>query len=241
MSKLAKLFAAGIVGGKGAAGLSLPQVASATLLLDLEADTLALSDGALVSAWADQSGNGHNFTQSGSARPAFHTDGNGGYVEFDGVDDYLEGSNFADNLADFAIFVVGSANGSEVLLSKEDAAFTSGYEFNLEQLYIYGGGSSNSTAGAAPSNTFAIINGQIQGRQNTDFFVNGVDQEDPGSTLIASYSVSAPVRLAVYGDLFAEASKMKSVLIYQITDVVNWPTDRAAITTWLADRYGVTL
>jgi hypothetical protein len=30
-------------------------------------------------------------------------------------------------------------------------------------------------------------------------------------------------------------------MIYQITDLVNWPTDRAAIEGWLAAKYGITL
>jgi hypothetical protein len=53
------------------------------------------------------------------------------------------------------------------------------------------------------------------------------------------------VRLGLYGagiDSFTGFSGwQRALLIYQITDPDNWATDRAAITTWLADRYGVTL
>src|SRR5512137_553106 len=58
-------------------GAGLQVVASVTPsgptpLLDLEADTLVLSDGDPVSLWADQSGNGYDFTQSdSSARPSY--------------------------------------------------------------------------------------------------------------------------------------------------------------------------
>src|SRR6185436_20337393 len=45
----------------GGEGPTLPQVSSATLLLDLEADTLLLSEGDPVSLWEDQSGNGNDF------------------------------------------------------------------------------------------------------------------------------------------------------------------------------------
>lgn len=75
--------------------MALPFVDSATLLLDLRANQLSLSDGDPVSTWADTSGNGYDFTQTGDARPIYHTGGGVPYVEFDGVDDILIGQNWA--------------------------------------------------------------------------------------------------------------------------------------------------
>jgi hypothetical protein len=40
-----------------------------------KADALALADGASVSTWPDSSGNGHNATQTGTARPTFRVSG----------------------------------------------------------------------------------------------------------------------------------------------------------------------
>lgn len=101
-------------------------------LLDLQADTgVTVSDTDKVDAWADQSGNGFNFTQTGTARPALATIGGYPRLQFDGVDDWMAGQNWSefDNLDSFtAIFAVSGmnvANYGYSLLNKyfEDGSF----------------------------------------------------------------------------------------------------------------------
>ena len=79
------------------------------LRLWLRADTLALSSGAAVTAWPDQSGRGHTATQSVSAScPIFFTNTFNGLpaVRFDGANDFLSGSVGALS-APLTLIVVG--------------------------------------------------------------------------------------------------------------------------------------
>lgn len=68
---------------------------AAVPLLHLDASELSLSDGDPVTSWADKSGNGYNFTSSGSNSPVFRASGLLGHktVQFDGIDDYLSNSS----------------------------------------------------------------------------------------------------------------------------------------------------
>lgn len=64
-----------------------------------KADSLALSDGAAVSSWADSSGGGHTAAQAtGSLQPVYKTNIVNGkpVVRFDGVDDYLTATIVSD-------------------------------------------------------------------------------------------------------------------------------------------------
>lgn len=68
-----------------------PSAAGATLALDSRFIS-GLSDGDPVSTWSDRSGNGNNATGSGSSRPTFETNEQGGnpIVRFDGADDFMD-------------------------------------------------------------------------------------------------------------------------------------------------------
>lgn len=102
---------------------TLPQVASATLLCGLDAltDIVLLADGDPISTWADQSGNGNNFTQTGIARPTKQTVGGYAAVVPDGVDDWMDGGNFAENLDVFSIIIVEHFGGhGGILMSKDE-------------------------------------------------------------------------------------------------------------------------
>lgn len=61
-----------------------------TLFQDLGGTVPVASDGDAVALMVDKSGNGNHVAQSGPAsRPSWRTDGRHGWLEFDGVDDFL--------------------------------------------------------------------------------------------------------------------------------------------------------
>lgn len=96
-----------------AIGGTAPNVAWSPLELDpmiwLDAPQLALADGVSVSNWPDLSGKNHHFLQSTpSKQPIFRASGIHGKaaVQFDGVDDVMEGSQ--DNTSSFTFWAVWS-------------------------------------------------------------------------------------------------------------------------------------
>lgn len=243
------------------AGLTLPQVASATLLLDLEADMLLLSDGDPVSTWADQSGNGYDFTQTGDARPTKQTIGSYPTVVFDGIGNWMLGQNWAalDNLPSFAVFAVIDENAAGDIFSKIGNNLCSDVGSQGWVVFQQGAGLSMDTSNyvyqnwnnpATPSNPFVacfeVVNFQelhsyMNNALNDAFGIGG------GGTVgtVTNISNSEPVRIGIDGaegncDGWASMN-LSAALLYQITDPANWATDRAAITTWLAARYGITL
>ncbi len=88
----------------------------------LKADTLALNDGDPVTTWADQSGNGLDFSQATSAaKPTFKVAIQNGLpvVQFDGVDDWMSGA-LLNNQAARTLYSVarglgGSTHGRRLL------------------------------------------------------------------------------------------------------------------------------
>lgn len=81
---------------------------SATLVLQLRADLGITLNGSNVSAWADQSGQGHNVTQgTASLQPLFIPNAKNGQpgVRCDGVDDFLKASAFTLNQVETALVV----------------------------------------------------------------------------------------------------------------------------------------
>ncbi len=97
--------------------------------------TSAAGDGGAVACWADQSGNGNNFTQSTAGyRPSFTTSGvnNQPLINFDGSSQYLEKSfTTAINTDDFTVYVVAhaSSNGSTFRSPFASHCSASGYMF----------------------------------------------------------------------------------------------------------------
>ena len=92
--------------GSGAVGYTLDSNHEIPLdsapLLHLDASDLSLSDGASVTTWADKSGNGYDFTGSGSTAPIFKTSGRLGHntVLFDGADDFMSNSSVLSQFSD---------------------------------------------------------------------------------------------------------------------------------------------
>ncbi len=239
---------------------ALPYVVSARLLLDLQADTLDLEDDDPVSTWADQSGNGNDFTQTGSARPVKQTIGGIPFVVPDGVNDWMDGGNFADNLDNFAVFVIRQTLVSTggVILSKMDV----NTDWEYSGWWINGGSKAGiflaqgETAyvfreGATDLDTEVTYLSVCEKFSDNSMhvYINGVldDGDLTSSGTVPSVANSQNVKLWIEGgdngvdDQGYGKVSIAAVMIYEITDVDNWPTDRAAIEAWLADRYGVTL
>ena len=81
-----------------------------TLYQDSAATTPVASDGDPVGRMEDKSGNGNHATQATSAaRPVYRTDGTLHWLEFDGVDDFLEAAS-VDLTAYSTVFVSLAAN-----------------------------------------------------------------------------------------------------------------------------------
>lgn len=230
-------------------GLVLPQVASATLLLDLRASQLALSDGNPVSTWADASGLHNDFTQSGAARPAYRAGGGVPYVQGDGVDDWMLGPDFADGLTDFAIFAVydTSLSATTALISKittigdgQGWLITPNNEVVLQE----NGGSH--WIGQSPSpliSTKHVYASLIVGgwaNSNVKIYRDGIEvpaYNSAGPDLIAAITNAQPVRLFTDesdGDYFG--APLYAMLIY--APAPSLP-DMVAISNWLMVQNGI--
>lgn len=247
-----------------AGGLVLPKVASATLLLDLEADMLILSDSDPISTWTDQSGSGHHFTQTGSERPTKQTVLGMPVVVPDGIDDWMNGSNFANNLDKFAIFVIENVgDGTYPVISKLAVIFD--YQYNGWMMDTAGGFRLQSNPGTLQATYSKLIQfpnsspttgtrhlfiSEKLDNSTIHVYVDGVldDALDPASLTgdpITSFSTSETVKLFVEGgadgpDDFGYGNKpVSAILLYQITNLVNWPTDRVSISNYLIGRYNI--
>lgn len=220
--------------------LPLPQVASAMLLLDLRASQLALSDGDPVSTWPDVSGDGRDFTQTGTARPTYRAGGGVPYLEFDGAEDWMLGPNFADNLSSFTVFVSANVdNGSdttEIIYKIPSGIGTPGWLcFFADTGFIVQTNSSNKLHPAwqqAEGGTKAVYTYERSGQSSADFFYNGSNSLTsyfPVGT-VTSIANAEPVRIGYFSVVFTRMN-LYAVLIYAPAPNA---TDRAAIETWLA-------
>lgn len=236
----------------GGGGLTLPQVASASLLLDLEADTLSLSDSDPVSLWADQSGNGHDFTASGDQRPTKQTDGdNFPYVVGDANLQFMGSGNFADNLPSIGVIYVWAIEDFGLQGTANEVVSKYSLDTFNPPLWAFGTtsidyqqDSENSTAGTIITSDW-LVNAKryvqssvVKNYTTPQMLINGSEEHSSygGGGVVTSVANSDNVNLLVFS-----YARLYSVLIYQITDLINWSTDCAAITAWLASRYGITL
>lgn len=220
-------------------------VASATCLLCLQSDALVLNDGDPVSVWADASGQGNHFTQTGDARPTYHTDGGAPFVSFnDAEGDYMSGPDFADNLESFAVFSVfrTSVPSLYAILEKWDqvtadephwAAYNTNMtvigQTQLNVLEIY------DEITPIVENTWYISSILKLSSTTGHIYING-DNSNEGIVTnepLGSFSNSTNVTLGLFAYLDLHAA-----MIY--SPAPN-DSDRAAIEAWLAEKYGITL
>ena len=96
--------------------------ATSTNELWLDAFQRGGTDGAIMSTWPDESGNGnHAVASSTSRRPIYRASGVNGMpaIDFDGVDDYMEvasNSDFNSNLSSHFIVFESSSLNSVILI-----------------------------------------------------------------------------------------------------------------------------
>lgn len=243
----------GKVSAASPAGPVLPQVASATLLLNLQADALGLADGDPVATWADQSGNHNDFTQTGSARPTFRVSGGRSYVEGDGIDDYMQASNFGSNPHSFAAVYVGYwvvpelGPRNNIYIAQAWPDHLSGWTIFNGILYITDKESGN-YQGLAYSLTDDEDAWHVAVLEFLDYATLGVYINGDGTHrtsddggVVVDISNDGVVYLFQDGTGNFSPLRICAILCYQINNATNWPTDRAAITTWIANKYGIAL
>jgi|11BtaG_2_1085332.scaffolds.fasta_scaffold01291_13 hypothetical protein len=121
-------------------------------LLHLDASDLSLSDGDSVTTWSDKSGNGYNFSGTGTTAPIFKTSGRLGHntVLFDGTDDFMSNGSVLGQFTDedatliavfnqydtdsqVDIFDTGSYSGGDRLSPDYTSAFLSSRILDVAQ------------------------------------------------------------------------------------------------------------
>jgi hypothetical protein len=228
----------------------LPQVASATLLFGQLAKNLVLSDSDPVSTFNDQySGSNHDFTQTGSVRPVYRAGSGSPYAEFNGS--WMLGDNFLDDFDKVSFFMVldGLGNSNTILskISTDVAPASPGWIIDDDGTELYWLQDNHNQTGVytdpSPIAGKRIYCAEKLSHTEGAIYINGVSDFVPFTEgTFTSFSNSEPVRLGVTGQGTDYAGmNLYAILIYQIDDLVNWPTDRAAITTWLATECGITL
>lgn len=224
-------------------------------LLDLEADTLALNDGDPVALWADQSGNGNDFTQIGTARPTYRAGGGNPYVEFDGVDDWMLGDNWPvlDNLSSMTAFLIGNlrltSSGYDVIAKINNDGNDPGWDIgDFSNILAQTDGDNYLVATKGPSQNsidlYTVHLVTIEKLSNSEYsfrYDGGAPDVAVGSTgTITTLANSAPMTLATTYSNNAgyEGMELGALRIYA---PALSSTDRAAVEAELAARYGITL
>lgn len=245
-------FRARIVVGGGGGGPVLPEVASATLLLNLQADALVLSDSDPVGTWADQSGNNRDFTQTGDARPTFVANKDGyPAVKFDGMDflQWMEGPSFADNLTSFAVFYIASqanpGNDKQIITKLNNDTTYLGWEVLISSVMLQDDlGMINIENEPTSVELFKVRATEFVDKSTVHVYVSGNDDAEMvvSSATITSSSNVEPVRLgadaAGIGSFTGLSGWIRAVMLYAPAPNA---TDRQAIIEWLATKYGIDL
>ncbi len=233
------------------AGVDLPDVASSTRLLDLQADALVFSDGDPVATWANVGTAGGSFTQTGSARPTYRAGGGTPYVDFDGVDDWMLGPDFADNLASFTVFMIlkGSNSGSVWLSKMSYSGNGAGWSVGSGSLALLtqeAGGNvwlQEKDLDISYADTPFVLTGEFADKNTLHYSIDGVliETTPQGSGTVVDMSTAEPVRLGANGDIEDDGSMFGGLFAVMLYAPAPNASDRAAITAWLADKYGVAL
>lgn len=252
---------------------ALPNVESATLLLDLQADEFALSDNDPVATWADQSGNGRDFTQAdATAKPTYKAAVEGypavffnQVIEPDFFPQWLQGPKFANNLSSFAIFIVSKydleQSYNDNIIAKQFDDLSTGWRFAqnsfsdpvltdlLGAICIDNENDLEIAIDKETGDAFSLGTIEFLARDTTNVYINGdnTGQFDAvrlgtvGDISNDEFVYLGGTTRNIFDNWFCFSGWIRAVVMYEITDLVNWPTDRAAIDAWLAARYGITL
>lgn len=216
----------------------------AGLQLWLKADSLALNDGDPVGTWADQSGNGRDFTQAtASLKPTYKANILNGkpVVRFDGVDDLLTAAAAVmtvtsdwslvavlkpiSAVADRAPVMNGSASGYGIGTSTGATA---------KKGWIAGGVSWQDSTTAADTNANVWVVSRVSGGGTTTLHVNGT------ALTVADAAATTPTasRLGSHAAGSEWNGDMAEVLMYtpKLTDA-----NRDLLESYLGSKYGITV
>jgi len=232
-------------------GIGLDPIALASLVLDVDATTLALADEAPVASWADQSGNSNDVLQAtASFQPTFEADINGsGYVgvESDSSNDFLElpAAVEFDPANPFHFFIVATrletASGGIIAWTNGGTAYQM-LAVSTDKLNANIGGtaSGNSAAAAWPIGTRAILEVvNVTGALGASILVDGVSVLNwtPG---VAKPAVAGDAKLFATGTdaapTFPSRHGLHRVLAY---DAVLTTDQRTAIRVALNTQWGL--
>lgn len=213
-------------------------------LLDLEADTLTAG---AMDTWTGSESDHHVFTATGAAQPTAQLVGGIMTVIPDGINDYMTGSNIADNLDSFCVIIVSnipsvSGGGTGVQIMKMNGyanppgwAVGSGAIYLESGLLDYIGQNTNNLT----NDVFTVVTYVHNPRGTLQIFVNGVENSSSDNYgTFDQFSNTEPLTLFTNGQSTFNGYQMRALRIY--TPALS-PTDRAAVETELAARYGVTL
>lgn len=190
------------VGGIGSVAAEDAGDPYAGALLNLQADT-----GFTPSLWSDQSGNEHDATQADSGkRPASQMIGGYPVVVFDGVDDFMEFTNFADNMASFTLITIArNVSGLSSLITKRAGSYKG---LTVDQggsdVYIQGDDAGNNYVSMTnnPDNTISCF--QVRTieildlpTKNVHVYINGINtyEQDSSDGTVTDYSNTETVKL----------------------------------------------
>jgi hypothetical protein len=224
------------------------------LLLWLVADSLALTNGDPVSTWTDESGNGNDYTQSGSARPSFLTNAVNGKaaVDFDGTDDYLIISDLdvtSDSVEAFVVYytdsyvsaagfalIGGSLDSSSYIMGVAGSGGGNGTQF----ITRHSTGNSIARDGStAPTEEWIVANGNYNQVQ-TEFIINGTSEAVNAETA----ALSNPTAQEYIGAYFSGGivgpfdGKIAEVIVF--TDYLS-TARQTQVKNYLAAKYNITL
>ena len=194
-----------------------PNIVTDGLVLALDAANRKSYPGS-GTTWYDLSGNGNNGTLTNG--PTFNQ-GNGGYWEFDGTNDYINFGNVVNlGTSDFTLSVwvyipSGTANTYRAILNKKGAnAAHAGYGiyYNTgQQKFLWSTANGTTASERFTSNTFADIEDtwahvvmvrQSGATNNGHYYVNGVYQSLASAGAILNVDSSTNLSLAVAGSTY---------------------------------------
>lgn len=230
-----------------------------SLSLWLDASTLDLEDGALVSSWTDKSGNGNHAAQNNNGnKPIFKTNILNGkpVVRFDGTDDFFEHGDVLDmGLNDLTIYLVlASTNTSDSMwiLTKSKAAaqnyrYAVGVGYGHSRAFMQGNGG----ADVIPEGTKQVCDGfahllgyEYKRNANLSLFVDG--EFDTSATIsqwvAKDMQSNNPFRTGVYtnsnniGITGPYNGDLAEILIYNsaLSD-----SNRLLVENYLFQKYGI--
>lgn len=209
-----------------------------------------------VNTWADQSGYGRNFTQSGEARPTLATVGGYPCVQFNGVDKWMLGQDWdaLDNLDSFTVFAVLNWTVSAVITKVANDGCTDPGSVGWSAHSVAGLRLNSSSANgisqrALPDPTTKVVCSiEAISKSELHSYVDGVlsDRESGGGYVEGSgagnIANSEPVRLGIDGAAGScDPYGFGSLYAIRVYSPAPDATERAAIEATLAARYGITL